>query len=91
MSTSSISYMTPQAFTEQYGAQLRKALPNLVDLPIVKLRMHTAMANGLNWSDGFAYALEQRRVISTLRTQVHAADGAAVSGEHSSHAERQPR
>ena len=71
MNPSRSAYMTPQAFTEQYGAQLRKALPNLVDLPIVKGRMTTAMANGLSWSEGFAYALEQRRVISALRAEVH--------------------
>ncbi len=64
--------MTPQAFTDHYGAQLRKALPNLVDLPIVKLRMSTAMAGGLNWSEGFAYALEQRQAISALRAEVRA-------------------
>ena len=63
--------MTPQAFTEQYGAQLRKALPNLVDLPIVKGRMTTAMANGLSWGEGLAYALEQRRTISALRAEIH--------------------
>lgn len=71
MNPSRSAYMTPQAFTEQYGAQLRKALPNLVDLPIVKGRMTTAMANGLSWSEGFAYALEQRRLISALRAEIH--------------------
>lgn len=64
------TYMTPQAFIEQYGAQLRKALPNLVDLPIVKLRMTAAMANGLSWTEGFQYALEQRRAISAMRSEM---------------------
>ena len=63
--------MTPQAFTERYSAQLRKALPNLVDLPIIKRRIHDAMAQGLNWDDGFAYALKQRHAISALRAQTH--------------------
>lgn len=60
-------YMSPQAFTEQYGVQLRKALPSLVDLPIVKLRMSRAMDGGLNWGDGLACALAERHAIAALR------------------------
>lgn len=71
MNSSGFVYMTPQAFTEKHAAQLRKALSNLVDVPIVQRHLKAAMANGLNWCDGFAYALEQRREIGALRSELH--------------------
>ena len=70
MTHSGLSYMTPQAFTEQYGPQLRKALPYLVDLPIFTSRMTAAKAMGLNWNDSFDCASGQCRAISALRARL---------------------
>ncbi len=70
MTRSGSVYMTPHAFTEQYGSQLRQALPDLVDLPMMKLHMTAGMANGLNWGESLQYALQQRRTISAIRAEV---------------------
>lgn len=70
MTHSGFSYMTPQAFTEQNSAQLRKALPHLADLPIFTSRMNAAKAMGLNWNESFEYALGQCLAIAALRTRL---------------------
>ncbi len=66
MATHNPAYMTPDAFCDHHRTLLRKAMPDIVDLPIVNRMMAEAKAKGMTWIEGLEYVAERRQQIAGL-------------------------